>query len=113
MNYGGCNDCNGTCGGGVSKSKFYCGVSKLPKGKRYGSFAECAKNKQIRLYGIKRLPAEYSAKFDYVKYNDHMIKAMEDLIKDVDKSDAPAMIKKQVKAEAKKIKEKHKKVKKD
>ncbi len=33
-------------------SDIYCGVGKLPKGKKYGSMKQCAEQGQIRRYGL-------------------------------------------------------------
>ena len=33
-------------------STVYCGIGKVPKNKKVGSMGECAKKKQIRLYGV-------------------------------------------------------------
>ena len=33
-------------------STVHCGITKPPKGKKIGSMLECAKKKQIRLYGL-------------------------------------------------------------
>lgn len=36
-------------------SDIYCGVGKVPKGKKVGSMIQCAEKKQIRYYGIKKI----------------------------------------------------------
>lgn len=33
----------------------YCGINKLPKGKRYGSMIECAEQGQVRRYGTNKM----------------------------------------------------------
>jgi hypothetical protein len=36
-------------------STVHCGITKPPKGKKTGSMLECAKSKQIRLYGLYKV----------------------------------------------------------
>ena len=38
-------------------SNVQCGISEVKKGKRLGSMEECAKKKQIRLFGIHKIDA--------------------------------------------------------
>jgi len=45
---------NNTQSGG-NITKLYCGSKKVPKGRTMGTPFQCAKQKQIRQYGIKKL----------------------------------------------------------
>jgi hypothetical protein len=36
-------------------NEYYCGINKVPKGKRLGTAKECMKAKQIRYYGLSKV----------------------------------------------------------
>ncbi len=36
-------------------SDIYCGINKIPKGKRLGTMQECLEAKKVNYYGIKRI----------------------------------------------------------
>lgn len=35
---------------------YFCGISKIPKGKRLGTAEECMKSRQVRYWGIDKIP---------------------------------------------------------
>lgn len=43
-------------------SDIYCGAEVPPKGKKYGSYEECLRKKQVRRYGVIQKPDDDNAK---------------------------------------------------
>lgn len=62
-------------------SDIYCGAKKLPKGKHYGTYKQCAKKKQTRLYGINKIEDKYLINPKKKKMSIHSEKIYDEAIK--------------------------------
>jgi hypothetical protein len=51
-------------------SEIFCGIGKIPKGKRRGTMMECAQKKQIKLFGLYKIDPKILEEVDKVKLNE-------------------------------------------
>lgn len=42
----------------MTAREFYCGIGKIPKGRREGTAKECLNDKQVRYWGIEAIPPD-------------------------------------------------------